>query len=256
MRTASMVYDAVAREFDECNPCNKLVLQEVFAAARQFGPSRFSALDVGCGTGTHSIPLAQAMPNCQLVGIDASHEMAEIAREKFPLSKWLHGDFFSTDLPARAFDLVLSINSIHLMNWRQFILRCNRIVSRNGKVLVITGDRQDYSNIYYDNLPLLREKDLLHYPRSRQMREQFEAIGFKTNCKKLDCTRAICSAQEMESVLAKARLRAESLFHLVDEQTLAACVHTLAESLKREVAQNGAAIERETLYAIEAKRVY
>ncbi len=254
MRTASAVFDSAAQVFDECCPASQEILNSACSVVKSFGPMPVRVLDVGCGTGAHSIPLAEQFPNIRLSGVDVSKEMVSCSQQKFPNAHWTHGDFFSTDLPARGFDLVLAINSIHLMNWRQFVLRCNRITSQKGKVLVITGDRGDYSNIYYEHVPLLMEKDLLHYPRVKQLRQEFERLGFKTDCRKIEIQTLIKTAEDAELVLKKARKKADSVFHLVDEACLDACIGELEKSIKKQVAQHGFALAKETLYAVEAER--
>lgn len=254
MRTAALAYDCAWQCYDELNPPSVQVLDFLETQARQIPSRPVRILDAGCGTGTHSIYLAQKIPRSLLTGIDVSQKMLSRAQEKFPQAKWICGDFFSTDLAPRSFDFVLCVKSIHLMNWRQFLFRCNRIVSNNGAAIIITGDRQDYSNIYYKHIPLLQEKDLLHYPRVRQLRETLEEIGFKTSCTKITSKQLIQTAQEVESVLKKAQKKAESLFHLVDEATLNECTSQMAISLEKEIALNGAALSEENLYAIVAKR--
>jgi ubiquinone/menaquinone biosynthesis C-methylase UbiE len=254
VRTASAVFDSAARVFDECCPASPEILNSACGIVKSFGAIPVRTLDVGCGTGTHSIPLAERFPNIRLSGIDVSGEMVLCSRKKFPNATWVQGDFFSTDLPARGFDLVLAINSIHLMNWRQFVLRCNRITSQKGKVLVVTGDRADYSNIYYEHVPLFMEKDLLHYPRVKQLRLEFERLGFKTDCRKIEIQTIIKTAEDAEAVLKKARLKADSVFHLVDEACLNACISELEKSIEKQVAMRGFALAKETLYAVEAVR--
>ncbi len=254
MRSAAVAFDFAAQCFDQCNPQNEKILQLMFSKAKEFGRAPFHVLDVGCGTGNYSSELGLRFPNARLCGIDVSPQMIELAREKFSRADWVCGDFFTTHFPPRAFEFVLAIDALHLINWRQFVYRCNRVVSNNGRVFMVTGDRSDYSNIYYDHLPLLREKDLMHYPRVKQLRREFESLGFRTDCMRLVLENPVVTAEDVARVIQKAKSKAASMFHLVDDATLNACVEELALSLEKQVARQGFALEREVLYAVDALR--
>jgi len=60
-----------------------------------------SVLDVGCGSGRHSIPLAQK--NYQVLGMDNSAELLELARSKaHSLNiQWIYGDAATATLPIK-----------------------------------------------------------------------------------------------------------------------------------------------------------
>ncbi len=76
-------------------------------------PAR-DVLDIGCGPGTLSLPLAQGYPNLSVLGIDASVAMVEEAIKKAQASGITNATFRELDaaklddLTGRAFDLALS----------------------------------------------------------------------------------------------------------------------------------------------------
>lgn len=49
-------------------------------------------LDIGCGVGRMTIPMAAALPQCQLVGIDISPAMIAHAQRLAPAVQWLVSD--------------------------------------------------------------------------------------------------------------------------------------------------------------------
>lgn len=63
-------------------------------------------LDVGCGTGNASEPLLAR--GFEVVGLDASEAMLEVARRKLPDGVWLHGDVRDAPLPG-PFTLAVSV---------------------------------------------------------------------------------------------------------------------------------------------------
>lgn len=68
-------YDALYQDKDYDSECDQI--ERAFHA---YGHSITSVLDLGCGTGSHAIPLAQRGYN--VVGVDRSAEMLARAREK------------------------------------------------------------------------------------------------------------------------------------------------------------------------------
>ena len=97
-----------------------------------------SILDLGCGTGD---PLGDYMTSLgyEVVGVDASRAMLEIARKRRPAGDWRLADMRALDLPDR-FDGVLGWNSFfHLMpdEQRDVLVRIARHM-RPGAALMLT----------------------------------------------------------------------------------------------------------------------
>ncbi len=78
------------------------ILQTVEKRGWKNGP----VLDIGCGTGNSTYPMIAK--GLEVVGLDASEEMLEIAREKLPLLHFVQADFKHFDLP-QTFGLVYSV---------------------------------------------------------------------------------------------------------------------------------------------------
>ncbi len=74
-------------------------------------------LDLGCGTGTLTLMLKQAVPGAQVTGLDGDPEVLSIARSKSEKVgveiKWDHGLAFNLPYPDRSFDVVVSSLVIH-----------------------------------------------------------------------------------------------------------------------------------------------
>ncbi len=105
------LYDAVYAQKDyagECDTLEQLFLQ--YGA----GPVR-SVLDLGCGTGTHALCLAER--GYEVVGVDSSAPMVELARSKASLAdlagtaRFDVGDLKSVDL-GRSFDAALMMFAV------------------------------------------------------------------------------------------------------------------------------------------------
>ena len=101
-------YDALYSEKDyeaECNLIEELV--------RRYGDGAFgTVLDLGCGTGGHSIPLTRR--GYAVTGVDRSEAMLAEARRKSGASgppEFVHGDVRHIDL-GRRFDVVLMMFAV------------------------------------------------------------------------------------------------------------------------------------------------
>src|SRR5512137_2751511 len=67
-------------------------------------------LDAGCGAGGASV-LAAAL-GCEVTGLDASQALLEIARERLPQARFIHGDLEHLPFPDAHLDAGLAANSV------------------------------------------------------------------------------------------------------------------------------------------------
>jgi ubiquinone/menaquinone biosynthesis C-methylase UbiE len=102
-------------------------------------------LDLGCGTGTLIQRLLHSAPEIEIVGIDPSAEMLNVARQKLPKSVELRvGSADSIPFANESFDLIISTNAFHYFrNPSQAIQEAKRVLKPNGH-LVITDWCDDY----------------------------------------------------------------------------------------------------------------
>lgn len=93
--------------------------------ARQLAKGGFeegTILDIGCGSGEVLIEIARAFPKAELVGLDQSEPLLEIARsstEKACLSnqlKFKKGDAQAIPFEDNSFDVVVSVNTFHVVD--------------------------------------------------------------------------------------------------------------------------------------------
>lgn len=100
-------------------------------------------VDLGCGTGTIALLLAERLPTAQIVGVDLADSMLAIARKKV-LARALDArielvrrDVKATELDAGAFDLVLSNSTMHHLPDPERLLReMKRLAAPGGALLL------------------------------------------------------------------------------------------------------------------------
>ena len=90
----------------------------------------FAALDVGTGTGRAALALAQA--GAQVVGVDASNEMLDVARARATqlavAARFEHGDAHALTFADGAFDLAVSFRVLmHTPDWRRCVSELCRV---------------------------------------------------------------------------------------------------------------------------------
>lgn len=118
--------------YDRARPGYPPSLFEDLARLTGVGPGS-RVLEVGCGTGKSTWPLAER--GCRIVAVELGEEMAAMARRKlsgFPDVEVVHSAFEDWPLPAEPFDLVFSATAFH---WIDPAVR----VSKSADALRIGG---------------------------------------------------------------------------------------------------------------------
>lgn len=138
-RQTIQTYEKHARAWDKHRP---RVLFEKHWLDRfiKLLPPDGSILDVGCGAGE---PIAGYLLKCgfQLTGLDASSNMLEISKARFPQATWIKMDMRAMDL-GKQFDGIISWDGFfHLTQeeQRQTLLRFAKHLSPEGTLLVTVG---------------------------------------------------------------------------------------------------------------------
>jgi len=101
-------------------------------------------LDVGCGQGTITRGLAEAVAPGQVTGIDTSAEVVEVAAEVAPLPPNLTfqvGDVYQLDFPSDHFDVVHAHNLLqHLSEPSNALQEMARVTKAGGLISLREGD--------------------------------------------------------------------------------------------------------------------
>ena len=129
-------------------------------------------IDVGCGAGGTGIVLAQAFPKCEVLGIDLSQPLLDIARES-ARAVALNGrvKFEQTDVQRipyedDSFDVVINMNMVHLVeNPVAMLNEIERILKPDG-ILFIADLKRSWLSIFEkeikSSLALSEAEELIH----------------------------------------------------------------------------------------------
>jgi len=119
-------------------------LARSFAAIiKKWGMSGGRALDLGSGTGILAMELAKAFPAFEFVGLDLSEAAVQVARDQAAESEvaarvsFEQGDAEDMPFDDGSFDLVVSSNTLHLLNdpIRMFD-EVQRVLSPTGRFII------------------------------------------------------------------------------------------------------------------------
>jgi len=103
-----------------------------------------NVLDLGCGTGTLTVMVAQSHPDARITGVDGDPAVLQVARQKAAQADveitWDEGLATRLPYPDRSFDRVLSSLVIHhltLVNKRQAFREIVRVLKPGGSLDIV-----------------------------------------------------------------------------------------------------------------------
>jgi demethylmenaquinone methyltransferase/2-methoxy-6-polyprenyl-1,4-benzoquinol methylase len=200
------LFSRIARQYDLINDLQSFGLHRLWKRKliklAQFGPGQ-RGLDLCCGTGDLALGLrACAMDDVQVIGLDFSAPMLELARQREPQSglAWVRGDAMRLPFPAGSFDAVTMgyglRNVAHLAGALEEI---RRVLQPGGRLLVLDFGKPDnpiLRGLYFTYLrtapPLLGKwlcgdadthsyiyASLMGYPAQRGVEVRMQQAGWK-----------------------------------------------------------------------------
>ena len=157
-------------------------------ASYREGRSTTRILDLGCGTGRFTEPLA-AHFDAEVIGLDPSAKMLAVAREKQrdKLVYYCRGNAEAVPLRSRSVDVVfMSMSLHHFSDAHRAVRECRRVLHDDGSVFVRTGTRDQIDS--YPYVPFFRSvRPILErvLPSRAELSAMFEAAeleGVATVC--------------------------------------------------------------------------
>lgn len=103
-------------------------------------------LDVGCGDGKITTQIAEKVPHGQVLGIDKSLSMIELAKLSFPVEIHQNLEFKVEDIQhlsaGETYDLITSFSCLHWVKNQVVALeKIKQLLNPKGKVMVVTFPR-------------------------------------------------------------------------------------------------------------------
>lgn len=182
-------FDDSPELYDRARPVPPQQLFDDLVALAQLGPGA-RLLEIGCGTGQATLPLAQR--GFEIVGIELGERLADFARQKlapFPRVKIVASSFEQWIPTGHPFDAVVAFNSFHWIDPELRFARSAELL-REGGALAVVGMRfvvHDHADTVwmalqedYEAVAGLGEPRI-HVDAVKDRSPEFEASGYFRN---------------------------------------------------------------------------
>lgn len=108
-------------------------------------------LDCCTGTGDIAGFIKQKYPNCEVIGIDFSQNMLNVAKQKFPSVNFIKGDCCNLAFNSEAFDCItIAFGLRNIKDYPKAISEIKRVLKKDGKLLYIDFDKSGILNKILD----------------------------------------------------------------------------------------------------------
>ena len=125
-------------------------------------------LDIGCGDGKITAEIAKKLPYGNVIGIDSSKEMIDLAKKTFPPSIWRNLSFKKMDAQkltfTNVFDRVFSNAALHWIPDQKAVVEGGaKSLKSNGRLLFQMGGRGNAKDILDILAVMLEEKKWVRF---------------------------------------------------------------------------------------------
>lgn len=174
-----MDYDAYAERYAHTREAVPWVLGPLEGAVRRL-PAGAVVVEIGCGTGNYVAALAEALPEYDYRGFDASKGMLAVARARSARIAWTEGNadvrFPYPDAECRlafAVDVVHHIRALDV-----FFREAARTLSPGGSLMVVTDSEQNIRERSLTRFfPEILDIELRRYPSVSWLHARAAAAG-------------------------------------------------------------------------------
>lgn len=146
------IFNSIAKDYDKMNDIISLFTHGLFrkALVKLLPPCPKDIIDLCCGTGEMTNLLKQKYTNANVIGVDFSEKMLDIARRKYPKIKFIKCDVSSLPFKDNSFDVcMIAFGLRNVENLQTVIKECHRILKPNGVLTNIDlGKPNKFFNIF------------------------------------------------------------------------------------------------------------
>ena len=133
-----VTFDEDAERYDRARPGYPPALFDDLAELAGVGPG-CRVLEIGCGTGQATVPLAER--GCEIVAVELGPELAAVARRNlagFPAVQVVMAAFERWPLPPEPFDVVLSATAFHWIDPAVRVVKSADALRQGGTLATIS----------------------------------------------------------------------------------------------------------------------
>jgi len=170
-------YDDVASAYDQRYDRNRY--SEVRETLLRFVGEARDVVEIGCGTG-HWLAELEGQSR-DVVGVDPSQRMLEIAARAAPMARLVRSRAESLPLATASRDRIFCVNAMHhFLDKIAFVAEARRVIRKGGEILIVGLDPHAGIDQWwvYDYFPSALSDDLARYSSGAAIRGMLEAVGF------------------------------------------------------------------------------
>ena len=204
-------------------------------------------LDLGCGTGRFSLPMANRL-GFDVTGTDSSVEMLAKAKQKDTNSEvnWTLADAHALTFPEGSFDVVFMSHLLHHIDSPLTVLKeCRKVLVHSGVVLIRYGAMDQIRNdVEHTFFPQVIEIDEPRTPTRERTEQWLLDAGFvDLSSEEVVQQTYQTGAAHLDAVRAKST----SVLSMISEESFQAGIHRLAEHVDRNPDDEWVLFDRITL---------
>lgn len=220
MRSKKVDYTLLSECYDDVKVQPPNVLEFCLSKIVDLGKISTSSvvLDVGCGTGIYTIPLAKKT-NAVIFGLDSSKEMIKKAKmkEDGQIVEWQIGDAENFPFDNAYFDCVIMTLVIHqIVNKKKAIDEVYRVLKKNGTFVIMTKSHGQLRRSLIMDFPKTRQIDLKRFPAVPMLKYMLLSAGFENA--RYHVVSAGTTKVSMKEYLEKIRKKFISTLTLLSEE--------------------------------------
>jgi ubiquinone/menaquinone biosynthesis C-methylase UbiE len=236
-------FDAIALRYDELRPAKGEVLSALSKRFKELHGIR-TLLDVGCGTGRYSIPLASQV-GMQIIGVDASKKMLGEARRKCSTGTWEHCKIedWVTQTKLKAVDVVMFAYVLQFLAWPRVFEQLFRNLNPSVVVIVTYEPKVFPSALYHRFIPELVQIDQERFPESVSLIEKLRDLGFKPSRQTVPTLEVVRTARDVQGIIDKGRAQYCSTLSLVRPRVAEDGLTKMQRSLLAEISSKPLVVE-------------
>jgi ubiquinone/menaquinone biosynthesis C-methylase UbiE len=138
---------------------------------------------VGCGTGEFERLILCDHPEQQMIGVDVSSQMLEVARQKcqsYPNVKFLSGSAVALPFASNRFDVVVSASALHYFdNPEVSFHEMRRVVKPKGLVVILDWCKDYLTCRFFDALLRMTEPAYRRCYTQTEFHRMLASAGFE-----------------------------------------------------------------------------
>jgi ubiquinone/menaquinone biosynthesis C-methylase UbiE len=207
-------FSKLAPLYDELRQGNHAELVELLVREGDLRGTR--VLDVGCGTGSLAVVLAEQYA-CKVWGVDASPEMLDVARAKVPAGVGLKLGR-AEELPFKDgwFERAVATLAVHLWDRPRAFAELHRVLAPGGRFALASFNPAHFESYYLNTyFPSILAIDTARFAPADVLAAELREAGF-ADVQTADLTHDFSISRE--DALARIRGRHISTFQLIGEE--------------------------------------